>query len=411
MATAMDPFSMFMLITGPAFLKDDESVINAVVKNSYLLPRFMDGKDMDLLLQGGTKIQDVIYLNEDSDAEFYKSNEQDFTVRNQQVGTSWEANWRLLKNSTSWTDLEIGLNGGDSSTMGGIGAFHRYKRIQKLKHMNLWTTQIHKMEDALTSTPSFAEMETGDGKFPYSLGCFITGPNSAGNVGVPNTAAGAWTTVEQIQGFVATAAPAAGTAASKWRNQSATFAGGDMTAGQERFWTGMRELHHKCKFERLPRFGSYSEPSRSPSFYAVSLWGLALAEMCMRSEQDAYLAGRQDPAWPAPMFNGVPFVFVPALGTSVMYNNQNGTAVLGSETTSNVAGPRVLAVNGKVLNMIMHKDRVMYRTPPAHPDRQPFTTVMFTDTWYNVVCQNRRELGILTPTTAVTTPAAPSAGI
>src|SRR5688572_27824584 len=109
MATAMDPFSMFMLTTGPAFLKGEESIINAVVRNSYLLPRFMEGKEMELLLQGGTKLQDILYLSEDSDAEWYASNRQDFDYRNQQVGTAWEQNWRFLKNATSWTDHEVGL--------------------------------------------------------------------------------------------------------------------------------------------------------------------------------------------------------------------------------------------------------------------------------------------------------------
>lgn len=417
MATAMDPFSMFMLTTGPAFLKNDESIINAVVRNSYLLPRFMEGKDADFLLQGGTQIQDIIYLNEDSDAEFYKSDAQDFSYRNQQVGTQWNAPWRFLKNSTSWTDHEVGLNE-SGSLSDKIGRFHRFKRIQRLKFMNLWTTQIHKMEDSIVAPPNRDTMEVGDGVAPYSLGCFVNQSSSAGLTGIPNQGASntAWTTVEGI-----TPSLTAGATGFRWRAQEATYANAsaDLTASPERFWTGMRELHSKCRFERLPRFGSFSDPTRSPAFYAVSLWGLVAAESCMRNQQDAYLAGRQDPSYPAPMFHGVPFVYISSLNGLRWLNDNTSTTVLTDESgtgavtaASYTNGPRVVAVNGQVLNMVMHRDRVFYRVPPFSPDRQPFLKVMVTDTWLNFVCQNRRELGILRPTGVdITTPGAPTAGV
>ena len=425
MATALDPFSMFMLTTGPAFLKDDESIINAVVKNSYLLPRFMEGKETELLLQGGSKIQDILYLNEDSDAEWYSAANQDFDYRNQQVGTAWEVNWRFLKNSTAWTDHEVGLNdGGGLSSR--IGQFHRFKRIQKLKFMNLWTTQIHKIEDAFTATPNRDQMEEGNGLLPQSLFCFITGPAGTAaptNNGVPNQGAStsAWTAVQGIN--VA--------ANQKWRNQVASYLVTVVSAlgtiGAEAWWQGFRELHSKCGFERLPRYGSFSDPARSPSFYAVSLWGLISCESSLRSPQDLLLAGRQDAAFGGPMFQGVPIVYVSNLNTAVVHNsqadatkiyNEQGTAVVGGSIvdTDFINGPRVLAVNGTVVNFIMHRDRVIHRLPPFSPDRQPFTKVLVTDTWCNIVCRNRRELGVMSPiavanTTDVESPAPPSASV
>ncbi len=436
MVAALDPFSMYMLTTGPGFLKGEEAIINALVRNSYLLPRFLEGKEMGHLLQGGTKIQDIIYLQEDSDAEFYSSDQQDFQYRNQQVGTAWEVDWRFLVNKTSWTDHETLLN--ESGGMGdAVGMFHRYKRIGRLRYMNLWTTQIHKMEDALVSTPNRDLMEDGvrvgaSAPVPYSLGCFITGESSAGNTGLPNTGAssGAWTTLQKV------GSPHVGTLTGKWRNQTATYAisGVNATLQPESWWTGMRELHSKCKFERLPRFGSYSEPSRSPSFYACSLWGLICAESSMRSENDAYLAGRQDPSWPAPMFHGVPYVYISSLNQAIMYNatsdvtklyREDGGGTVGS-TTGVVggvvadadfhAGPRVMAINGAVLSMIMHKQRVMKQLPPFSPDRSPFMKVMVTDSWYNLCVQNRRELGLLQPDSAtagddLAIPAPPTAGV
>lgn len=392
MPTALDPFSMFMLTTGPAFLKDDESIVNAVVKNSYLLPRFMEGKPMEVLLQGGTKIQDIIYLEEDSDAEWYKASAQDFDYRNQQVGTAWEGNWRFLKNSTSWTDHEVGLNeGGGLSDR--IGRFHRFKRISKLRYMNLWTTQIHKIEDSFTATPNNAEMEVGDGSLPYSLFCSI----NEGTNGLPT----GFTTVQGI-----------GTDKARWRNQQVTYAGGTTTA--EQWWTAMRTLHSRCRFERLPKYGSYSEPTRSPTFYAVSLWGLVTAESFLRSENntgrsDLYMAGRQDASFPAPMFHGVPFVYISNLDTAAVFGT--GVDTIENGGGGHFAGPRVVAVQGSCINFVMHRDRVIKRLPPFSPDRQPFKKVMVTDTWCNTVNTNRREHGIMSPAADFTTVPVPAAGV
>lgn len=386
MATALDPFSMFMLTTGPAFLKDDESIINAVTRNSYLIPRFLEGKEMELLLQGGTQIQDILYLEEDSDAEFYKASEQDFDYRNQQVGTAYKLDWRFLKNSTSWTDHEVGLNEGGSLS-DRIGRFHRFKRYKRLKEMNLFTTTIHKIEDSLFTTPSATEMEAGDGALPHSLGSTITENVS----GLPT----GYTTVQTI----------APSSKPNWDNQRGTYVGGAVT--DVNFWDGCRRIWTKCRFERLPKYGAYSEPSRSPSFIACSLWGLRLAERSLQNKNDILLAGRQDPAYPHPMFNGTPFVYVSTLDTASLFTDTAGGAY-GPETSvsGGANGPRFWFIQGRCVNLIWHRNRMFYKKPPFSPDRQPFMKVMVTDMWYNMVNQNRRENGILGPAANVTTPPA-----
>ena len=115
-------------------------------------------------------------------------------------------------------------------------------------------------------------------------------------------------------------------------------------------------------------------------------------------------------------------MFIAGLGTAPILNDNTNTTILTNETgtvtvggsigASFRAGPRVWAIQGATTNLIMHRNRVMYRVPPFHPDRSPFTTVMVTDTWYNLLQQNRRECGVLSPaTTAISAPPAPSAGV
>jgi hypothetical protein len=385
----MDPFSMYSLITGPAFLRGDERVINAVTRNSYLIPRFLAGKEEAIYLQGGSKIQDIIYLEEESDAEFYDPSKQDFGYRNQQVGTPWEVNWRFLKNATSWTDHEVGLNeyGGFSPT---VGKFHRFKRIKYLKEMNLLTTGVHKLEDSLFTTPSFASMEVATGRLPNSLFSTITNRGS----GISPYGSTATDTVQGVDAVNRTA----------WRNQHGTYtvpAGGTIDA--ENFWDGFRLLYNKCGFERLPLGGEeYSQPKRSPTFITASLWGVRAAERSLRSEQDLLLAGRQDAAFPGPMFHGVPIVYISTLNTATGYWDSTGGVFTNEQGTGAnaafVTGPRFMFVQARVINMVWHSERFLKRLPPFSPDNQPFLKVMVTDTWYNLVNENRRESGVLEPT-------------
>lgn len=409
MATALDPFSMFVLITGPAFMRGDETVMNAVSRNSYLIPRFQAGKDQSVYLQGGSKIQDVIYLEEDSDAEFYASDRQDFQYRNQQVGTAWETNWRFLKNSTSWTDHEVGLNeyGGFSAS---VGKFHRFKRIKYLKEMNLLTTGVHKIEDSLFATPNLGEMETASGKLPNSLFASITERGYTVSPFAPGGASpyGAGTTVQGIDPALKPA----------WKNQHGFYnvpAGGAVLS--EDLWDGFRAVHNKCGFERLPLGAeAYSNPKRSPTFIMASLWGVRMAERNLRSSQDLLLAGRQDAAFPGPMFNSIPIVYCSQQNNAVVFFDQTGGVFTTEHDTAAVAntayikGPRFVFVQAAVVNMVWHMDRVIKRLPPFSPDAQPFLKVMVTDTWYNLVNENRRESGILSPhsttgTNDVTAPA------
>ncbi len=125
-----------------------------------------------------------------------------------------------------------------------------------------------------------------------------------------------------------------------------------------------------------------------------------------------------DPAFNGPTFNGVPFEYFDELDTAQLYGagiaadtagrldeQGNGTAV-GSG--SHKAGPRFWFINGNCVNVVWHKNRMFHKVPPFSPDESPFKMVMVIDNWYNVVNQNRRESGILSPAAIVATPAAPA---
>lgn len=400
MATALDPFSMFTLTTGPAFMTSSQSILNATLRHYYLLSRFMSGKPMEQILQGGSEIKDIIYLEQDSNAEYYRADDQQFSYRNQQVGTSYKLDWRMLANNTSWTDHEIGLNETGGMTQ-GPGTFHRFKYYRDLKMMNLWTTTIEKMEAQLFAQPISADMEAATGSQPYSIMASI----SDNADGVP--AGGTWTTVQSINP----------SDKANWDNQRATYdAAGSINDNPGLLWAGMRTVYEQCKFSSLPRFGAYGKASTSPAFIACSLWGLIAAETALQSKQDLLMGGPgKDPAFNGPTFSGVPLVRVDSLDTGELWSSgvsgetgqYNEDASAGSGTGTTIQGPRFIFINGRCMNVIWHKNRMFHKVPPFHPDEEPFKKVLVVDNWYNVVNQNRREHGVLSPGTNVTAPASP----
>ena len=400
MATALDPFSQFTLTTGPAFMSDSRSILNATLRHYYLLARFMSGKPMEQILQGGSEIKDIIYLEQDSNAEFYRADAQQFSYRNQQVGTSYKLDWRMLANNTSWTDHEIGLNetGGMSQ---GPGTFHRFKYYRDLKMMNLWTTTIEKMEAQLFAPAYTGDMEASTGSQPYSLGASIV-DNADGH-------APSWSTVQSIDPDDY----------ANWDNQRGTYTAADLSAagGAAKLWAGMRTVYTKCKFTNLPRFGAYGKASTSPAFIAASLWGIVAAEMALQSKQDLLMGGPgKDPAFNGPTFSGTPIVYVDSLDSAALFTDgvagsterkdEAGTGT-GSGSGTFYNGPRFWFINGRCVNVIWHKNRMFHKVPPFHPDEEPFKKVLVTDNWYNVVNQNRRESGMLSPAATVTAPAQP----
>lgn len=407
MATALDPFSMFTLTTGPAYLSSSRTILNGVLKHNYLCGRLMRGKPLSQVLQGGSEIKDVIYLEADSDAEFYSASDQDFDYRNQQVGQAHKADWRFLKNSTSWTDHEVGLNEGGSLSE-KAGAFHRFKYYRDLKLMNLWQTTIDKMEDQLFAQANSGEMESATGKQPYSIPASITDRSN----GLPRGSDATFTTVQGLSSSTYT----------NWANQrevgSSSGGGYVVSSGSatgEAFWQGCRKIWTKCNFDGLPKFGEYAQPRTSPDFVACSLWGLTLAEGSLRDEQDMYLAGRQDAAFPYPQFHGTPFVYVDTLDDAALYTDNTGTGTTLSDEADSGSiganfynGPRFWFINGMRMSMVWHRDRFFKKIPPFSPDREPFKKVLVVDNWYNLVNQNRREHGILGPNADVTSPSQPS---
>ncbi len=389
--SSIDVFTDYMVSTGPSFLTGPEDIVNDAVKTTYTLPRFIFGKSMREMIQGGNSIKDNIFLGADSNSANYKPNAE-FNYRNPQVLTQWSIPWRYTKDEMVWTDHEIGLNTGEMSD----GArHHKFKTLKYSKEQNLYTGLMQFLDDQFWAQPDVVEMEASDGEKPYTLAAFITqagsgSPPTAGSTGIAplDGFGGAWSTVMGINPTTKVA----------WRNAVEPYDGiGLASAGGvvAHIFVAMSRMYYRLRFDRLPRQPQYSDPTSVPTFIPCSLNGISKFEAALRMNQDTFVAaGRQDPAFDGPQFRGIELVYVSDLDTAALYNN---TGTPAAEAGAAQIGARFWFVNGQYVLKVIHRDRFFYKKPPFSPSKQPYTHIMIVDIWHNNVCRSRRRHGIVAP--------------
>lgn len=391
--SAIEVFTDFMLSTGPAFLRGPEDIVNDAVKNTWTLPRFIYGKSMKDMIQGGNSIKDNIFLGADSNAANYKPNAE-FTYRNPQVLTQWSIPWRFTKDEMVWTDHEIGLNTGELSR----GArFHKYKTLKYSKEQNLYTGLLTFVDDQFWAPPDTTEMEGTDGETPYGIPCYITengasGEVSTGTIPLNGPDATAWTTIMGIDPTVKTG----------WQNAAIQYASiGQYVEGtttSPHIFKAFSRAYYKVRYDRLPRRSDLSDPTSVPHFFGASLTGISTYEEALRSNQDSFVwTGRQDPAFAGPQFRGIEMVYISDLDTAALFPGTDGA--LAVETAATNTGSRYFGVNGAYMLKVIHRNRYFYKKRPFSPSKQPYTHIMIVDIWHNNPCRSRRRQVIVYPNT------------
>ena len=126
-------------------------------------------------------------------------------------------------------------------------------------------------------------------------------------------------------------------------------------------------------------------------------------QQLLRASQDRFtgIANYQDPAYLTPQYGGIDLQYVAALDTAALYGTAGTTYYAEDDTASAAtAGPRYYWINGQYMCPVFHTSRYMVsKAPMVHPN-QPFTTVVVTDCWWNLVARSRQRHGIVYPTGA-----------
>ena len=373
--SALSTFNDFMKVTGPRYLSSAEDVINEAVENTYVLSRFLRGRGMDKVIQGGKTINDVVMFDDDSTYDHYQPNET-FSWTNPQVLTTLEINWRFSIDHMAWTDQEIELNVGDGLSYDAQKVV--YKKLKRTKEMRLWTSLLNGMEADLwkPAASQQTEMEDSTGKLPYSIPSFISEDTT-------NYHDTGWTTIQGVN-------PAT---ESKWRNQVSTYDyddPDDSDGDNDGLIDAFDEMWLTCRFiPPATKQEYFDKPNLNRQFIAASRSGINLYKRMLRDANDT-LVSKQDPAYNNPQYSGIDIIYVSTLDTATIFGG-------ATEADATTAGNRFWWINGNYLTPVFHARRYMEKHDPMRHPNQPFTWVQPVDTWWNLFCNSRQRHGIIAP--------------
>lgn len=378
-------FADFLLSTDSSYVNGAQDVLEGVTYNTFAWKRLLSGKDPKDVLQGGASIKSFIQLDDANSAHFYSIGEEE-TPSQPQTVTSWEVPWRFLRSPMTWDDETVKLN---TSGMGRTARHKEYFNFKRQIEKACWIDKYKLMERALGSTPDSTMSSTTSGKVPQGLFGYLI--NEFANT-LP-------TGITSIQGID----PSSKT---NWANQIAQYTGGSLNfttgitaAAAEVLLATLSKMARKVRFDGLPARPEFQDRSSMPSVVWTTLGGLLTVETCMRALQDSFVyMGRQDPTYPNPTIMGVPIEYVDALADSTIFDD--GSSGFATETTADIIGPRYFFCNLQDITPVFHEEMFMKKHPPLTPYRQPSRHTIYVDTYYNLVCHNRRTQGIVGPITS-----------
>lgn len=356
---ALSSFNNFVLATGNKLKTSPDQIFNDAVKNTYMISRMLKGQTPASTIQSGARIIDRIMLNDAGTAVFYDPN-ADLDIQNVDTMREIRVDWRFLADHFSYTEQEVTLNSGDQQTY--------YKNLLMAKRQGAVTGTFNFMEEALWATASNANMEAQNGTVPYSILAFVT--EAPGGV-----AGGAPTGFTTVMGANPTTEP-------RWRNQTETYDATDLTNPDSGLVNAFDNMFMKTKF-RAPRSQQeYFESDELQQMCIVSNRdGRALWLRLTRDSNDRLVGNDLGAQQAGLSYAGLPVEYIATL----------------DDTYATAGQPRYLWLNLKYLHPIWHSEQYMKEKAPMSHPRQPFSSVVWSSTYYNLWCHSRRRQGMVYP--------------
>jgi len=389
-----DVFADFAATTDDTYFDSPDKLINQATERSPLLGKFLKSSGTAKVIKGGERMRFQTFFDEVNTAVDYGGPNPTLSISNPQIVTEGVADWRFTADHMAWTDHEIGLQVNTSMTREA-----RYRRIRDLyavKEQRLATSIIKHMESHLFALPDVT-MEGTAGSKPFSIPAFVTENDSGGNPLI--TGAANWNTT--LMGIDPDTYD-------EWNNQVVTYSRGaanmDIGDGEtpntdthaNTLFAAFDEMMHLVQFNPIPMYEGQSEPLNTPEFIATSKYGRKSFMAALRQMNDQFVtATRQDPAYMNPTYAGVPVIYASQLDTAAIYDD--GASGVATETGATHDAPRFYWLDTDVLCKVFHDERYFSRKQPQPHPNQPFSHVMWVDSWHQLVCTERRKLGIITP--------------
>ena len=385
--TALQDFADFVEATGPNYVTGPKSMVMEAVKNTYWFGRLIKGKNSKKkMLTGGSSINESIIFKDNGSAETYLPGES-HDWQNPQRLKKATAYMRYVMAHMSWVEQEI-LENEVISSGTEDARFQEYVNLYEEKRsimiVNLWNF----LEDLLWQTPIPTQMESNDGTEPYSVPAFV---NEDTNGLFDPQASAAFTTVEGLN-------PTDSALDSRWAPKTASYSTESATADTGIFYN-LDLLMSDLDYEQAPTMQEYwQDPRYNKHMIVTSTRGVNAYKLLLRSSQDHFVAGPQDPAYNKPQYYGIPIDRASTLDTAALYDSGSSTVV--AENTAANGGPRYYCLNAEYLYPCFHNQRYFHKQDVTKHHNVPDTWVMPIQVWYNLLCTSRQRQGILSPSVA-----------
>lgn len=370
-------FADFILATRDVKLTTQKEAINEATKHTYFLANMLKGRDTSDVFRGGTKLVERVLASDNGSFRFYQPGDE-FNPTGVDTLKKIEVDWRFAMANFVFYDEETELNAGDENA---------YLDLKRSYEQAAMTSNFNGMEDALWAAPNAAQMETGgtSGSAAFSIPTFVnentnTIPNGFSTLMTVDPSTNPW-----------------------WQNQISGYNSTHLTditaTDSDSLLAAMDDMWLKVKFDKLQAASQWFESDDlKKMFIATNKDGHKTLSRILRALNNRLVPDKNDPAYPDPMFNGYPILYVEDLDTSPCYV---GSGILSGSQTNGVANagfPRFYFANLRYMYAVYHSQRYLFPIIKDGGAKAPTAHVMFYNTWYNVVCRSRRRQGIVAPT-------------
>lgn len=382
-------FADFMFTTGPTIASGRNRVINDARARSYLLDWIISGS-MKKLLQGGSSIKDIIFLDAKSTYRRRKVG-QGLTYQQPQVLDEWSIPWRFADDHAGWSKEILELNTG---RLAGEYVHHEYKRLKAQIMNRLYQSIVDGMEADIFAVPDPAEMELSTGTRPNSLFLYS---NEFANGLYPSylTANGGPNTVQGIDPTVKTG----------WSCVREDYKSIGAVAGATapHLFTALDKAWVRSGIKRLPKYPEAGEAPNRINKIITNLVGLTNFTEAQRINNDHFRNSKNSPHYDAE-YRGVEIMEVAALDTAAVYPTGSGGALSTyDDATNSNDGPRYHGFSQEYLTMCFHEEGFFRKIKPfpLNESGQFNQWVMPVDLWRNMYASSRRRHFCIYPSASI----------
>lgn len=361
-------------------------VFNAAARHTYPMMLLVRGANPFDAVQGGSSI--VEQYNSSDTQTFAKYNPGDpASINLINTTKTLSANWRFYRSHVGWTDAEFMLN-----TKGG--AFVQVKRFRDLKEVQRQSEHLRGFDSLLFARPNSDTMETagpGAGGDAYSLPCFICENNTRWLP--PSSVWGASTVINQNPSTDTT-----------WRNQRSTYIHTSPSDQNNGLIAAFDKILPDLHYEAVPEASAATESALSSDLLCfTSKQGMIMLTQEARAAQDRWTSPNDANSFGMPTFDNIPIKRAQQLEEALLEVNgyASGSDYTGAAYTD--GKPRYYFVNKKHTHPVFADDGAGGVMKPEDAvklrETRPDTTVVWTQTTLNTICNARNRNGIICPAT------------